>query len=114
MLKILKQKIPKQTKLGDLQHFQNRILYDFDDFIFNELVDGKMDAMHLKALREQEHRYMKLLGADHVILACTELCYLVQVFSCPLACEIDSLQALHDAGIERLQAHIKEESAHAY
>lgn len=87
---------------------------EFDDFIFNDLVNGKMDASHLSTLREVEQRYMKLLGADHVILACTELCYLVQVYSHHLACEVDSLQALHDAGIERLQARAIEEIVHAY
>lgn len=87
---------------------------EFDDFIFNNLVGGKMDSSHLNVLRELEHRHMELLGADHAILACTELCFLVQVFSRPLACEVDSLQALHDAGIERLQVHVKEESVHAY
>lgn len=87
---------------------------DFDDFIFNNLVSGKMEMSHLRVLRELEHRYMKLLGADYAILACTELCYLVQVFSHPLALEVDSLQALLDAGIERLQALVREESVHAY
>lgn len=87
---------------------------NFDNFIFSDLVKGEMDASHLNTLRELEHLYMEKLGADHVILACTELCYLVQVFSHPLACEVDSLQALHDAGIERLQACAIEEAAHAY
>ncbi|MFZ1547244.1 MAG: aspartate/glutamate racemase family protein [Candidatus Nitrotoga sp.] len=87
---------------------------ELDDFIFNDLVNGKMDTSYLNILRELEHRYMELLKADHVILACTELCYLVQVFSQPLACEVDSLQALHDAGIERLQAHMKNEPVYAY
>ena len=87
---------------------------EIDDFIFNDLVNGKMDASHLNILRDSEHRYMPLLNADHVILACTELCYLVQVFSRPLPCEVDSLRALHDAGIERLQAHVKKEPVHAY
>ncbi|MDP2816127.1 MAG: aspartate/glutamate racemase family protein [Rectinemataceae bacterium] len=50
---------------------------EFDDFIFNDLVNGKMDASHLYALRKLEHRYMERLEADHAILACTELCYLV-------------------------------------
>lgn len=87
---------------------------EFDDFIFNDLVSGKMAASHLHVLRKLEHRHMELLGADHVILACTELCFLVQVFSRPLACEVDSLQALHDAGIERLKVHLREESIDAY
>lgn len=86
----------------------------FDDFIFNDLVNGKMNASHLNNLRELEHHHMEQSGADHVILACTELCYLVQVFSLHLACEVDSLQALHDAGLDRLQALMKEEPAHAY
>ena len=79
----------------------------FDDFIFEELVNGKMTDTHLQTLRELELRYMELFGANHVILACTELCYLVQVFSQPLACEVDSLQALHDAGIERIKTLLR-------
>ena len=85
----------------------------FDDFIFKELVSGEMTSSHLHALRALELQYMELLGADHVILACTELCYLVQVFSCPLACEVDSLQALHNAGIERLQFLLRDDSNYA-
>lgn len=85
----------------------------FDDFIFKELVMGEMNASHLHTLRELESRYMELLGADHVILACTELCYLVQMFSTPLGCEVDSLQALHDAGIERLQTLLGDGLNHA-
>jgi aspartate/glutamate racemase len=87
---------------------------EFDDFIFGDLVRGEMDASHLHILRALEHCYMELLRADHVILACTELCFLVQVFSHPLPCEVDSLQTLHNAGIERLQVRMKEESVHAY
>ena len=85
----------------------------FDDFIFKELVNGEMTASHLHAFRDLESQYMRLLGAEHVILACTELCYLVQVFSTPLACEVDSLQALHNAGIERLQIILRDRSNYA-
>lgn len=85
----------------------------FDNYIFKELVSGEMNAAHLHALRKLESRYMELLGADHVILACTELCYLVQMFSSPLACEVDSLQALHNAGIERLQILLRDDSNYA-
>ncbi|MDD5212536.1 MAG: aspartate/glutamate racemase family protein [Sulfuricurvum sp.] len=84
-----------------------------DDFIFEELVMGEMNTSHLHTLRELESSYMKLLGADHVILACTELCYLVQVFSTPLPFEVDSLQALHDAGIERLHTLLGDRQNHA-
>ena len=87
---------------------------ELDDFIFNDLVSGKMESSHLYFLRELEHRYMEQLGADHVILACTELCYLVQMFSHPLACEVDSLQALHDAAMERLQSRLNKESGLAH
>jgi aspartate/glutamate racemase len=73
-----------------------------DEFIFRELVYGPMNLGHLHVLRELESYFRQQLGADHVILACTELCYLVQVFSQPKSYEVDSLQALHVAGLLRL------------
>lgn len=53
------------------------------------------------------------LAADHVILACAELCYLVRVFSRPKSYEIDSLQALHDAGLSRLHYLMEGGLSHA-
>ncbi|WP_411727554.1 aspartate/glutamate racemase family protein [Methyloglobulus sp.] len=73
-----------------------------DEFIFRELVYGPMNPEHLQTLRELEFHFKHRLAADHVILACTELCYLVRVFSQPKSYEVDSLQALHDAGLSRL------------
>ncbi|MEI6705011.1 MAG: aspartate/glutamate racemase family protein, partial [Deltaproteobacteria bacterium] len=84
-----------------------------DNFIFDELVRGTMNFGHLQTLRELEARYLRLLGVDHVILACTELCYLTRVFSKPEPYEVDSLQALHDAGLERLQYLFENRSNHA-
>ena len=74
----------------------------FDSFIFNELVAGRMRAMHLLRLRKLELHYKNALAVDYVILACTELCYLVQVFSEALPWEIDSMQALGVAGVDYL------------
>lgn len=84
-----------------------------DGFIFNELVRGIMNIGHLQTLRKLESRYLRLLGADHVILACTELCYLTRVFSKSKSYEVNSLQALHDAGLERLQNLLETRSNHA-
>lgn len=85
-----------------------------DHFIFNDLLKGPMSFSHLKELRDIELHYKNLLNADYVILACTELCYLVQMFSKPLDWEIDSMQALLDMGIERLQNFSKIEALDAY
>lgn len=82
---------------------------ELDDFIFNDLVGGEMEPSHLCFLRKFECHYMEQMGADYVILACTELCYLVQVFSNLLVCEVDSLQALHDAAMERLKYCLNKE-----
>lgn len=91
-----------------------RVQIEFDQFIFNELVCGEMEEAHLHWFRLLESQYRYLLSADYVILACTELCYLVQMFSDALPWEVDSMQALGDAGIERVRQIPLTTASHAY
>lgn len=92
----------------------SRVQVEFDQFIFNELVSGEMKEAHLHWFRLLESQYKYLLSADYVVLACTELCYLVQTFSDALPWEIDSMQALVDAGVERLRQISLATASHAH
>lgn len=74
-----------------------------DSLIFNQLVKQRFDNNQYRKLYQLQQGYLKNGRADHVIIACTDLCYFNQKFSKTMPWQTDSLDSLVAAIVEKVK-----------
>jgi aspartate/glutamate racemase len=74
-----------------------------DSLIFDKLLHNHFNAEDFEKLTSIQKAYLDSCVADHVILACTDLCYLNQKYGKVMSCQTDSLDALVNAVIKKVE-----------
>lgn len=74
-----------------------------DSLIFNQLVKQRFDNNQYRKLYQLQQGYLKNGRADHVIIACTDLCYFNQKFSKTMPWQTDSLDSLVAAIVGKME-----------
>lgn len=74
-----------------------------DSLIFTQLVKNQFSKSHYQELINMQYRFLEKGQVEHVVLACTDLCYLNQKYGTYMPWQTDSLDSLVAAIVGKME-----------